>query len=317
MGALTLVVTGASGFVGRAVVASARARGHTVRALVRRADAAAPEWDAQVRLAVADLAGSTPLGDTLDGADAVIHLAAAMRGDATAQHRDTVDATDALCRAIRACARPPHLVLVSSMSVYAHDAVPPEGLLDETAPREARPERRDLYCRNKILQEDVATGHAGAGGAGLTILRPGAVYGPGHLWNAHLGVPLAGRLVAFSRRGAVPSVYVKTCADAIVRAAETRPKDVVNLIDCPPPDRAAYLAAMGWDRPVTVVPWRVLATLGRLFGPVPRPGLLRPEILRARMMPVRYDTARMQRLMDGVPMTGFAEAMRAARKETP
>jgi len=37
MGALTLLITGASGFLGRACVSAALARGHNVRALSRHA----------------------------------------------------------------------------------------------------------------------------------------------------------------------------------------------------------------------------------------------------------------------------------------
>lgn len=44
MGALNLAVTGATGYLGRVVVAQARARGHSVRVLLRDARQAPAGW---------------------------------------------------------------------------------------------------------------------------------------------------------------------------------------------------------------------------------------------------------------------------------
>ena len=85
---LTLVITGAGGFIGRATVAAALRHGHTVRALVRRDDILFPP---EVELHVVDLARDAPqIAHALHGADAVIHAAAAMSGDAAITARDTL-----------------------------------------------------------------------------------------------------------------------------------------------------------------------------------------------------------------------------------
>ncbi|WP_108813442.1 NAD-dependent epimerase/dehydratase family protein [Loktanella sp. Alg231-35] len=306
----TIVVTGAAGFIGREVVACARARGHYVRAVVRREAAIHPEWDDGVTPVVADLMQKGALAGALDGADTVIHLAATISGDAAQQKRDTVEATKALCEAMIDSPSTPRLVLISSVSVYAHDAVAEGGKIDEASALEATPEKRDVYCQNKLLQEQIAASF----NLPQTILRPGAVYGPNALWNAHLGAPAGPVLVQFTKAGELPTVYVKNCALAIVKACETAPDGPINVIDPNPPARGQYLQSIGWTKPSVVLPWRLLSFLGQLLPFSSKPGLLHPAILQARMMPVRYDTAGMQALMDGEALTGFDAAIQASRE---
>lgn len=72
-----MVVTGATGFIGRAVVAAALSRGHTVTAIVRDAEkarAVLPEHTALKHALASDLAGVDPQ-NVLAGDDALIHLA--------------------------------------------------------------------------------------------------------------------------------------------------------------------------------------------------------------------------------------------------
>ena len=75
--ALTLAITGGTGFVGGHSIAEAMKRGHRVRALARRPQPARPglEW----------VAGSLTDGDALEnlvsGADAVLHIAGVTNAD--------------------------------------------------------------------------------------------------------------------------------------------------------------------------------------------------------------------------------------------
>lgn len=72
-----MVVTGATGFIGRAVVAAALSRGHAVTACVRDAEKAAkllPQHEALTFYTAGDLSDIQP-ADVLKGDDALIHLA--------------------------------------------------------------------------------------------------------------------------------------------------------------------------------------------------------------------------------------------------
>ena len=309
---LTIVVTGAAGFIGREVVAIARARGHCVRAVVRRASSVCDDWDDGVTPVIADLLNKDDLVSTLEAADVVIHLAATISGDAEKQRRDTVDATRTLCEAIVAQSVVPRLVLISSISVYAHDAVAENGIIDETAPLETWPETRDIYCQNKLNQEQIALSFHVQHAMPLTVLRPGAVFGNANNWNAHIGVPVGTVLVQFTRKGQLPVIYVRHCAMAILKACEIEPTAPINLIDSDPPTRARFLQAIGWQKPTVVFPWRLLSFIGKLLPLSSKPGLLHPAILQARMMPVRYATTAYESLMQDEPVLSFEEAARTS-----
>ncbi len=313
---LTIVVTGAAGFIGRAVVAAARAQGHTVRALVRRAESALPEWDEGVIPVVADLLSGSDLTDALSGADVVIHLAAKISGDAEDQRKNTVDATEALCAAMVDLPKAPRLVLISSIAVYAHDAVAEHGTIDENAALETKPEARDIYCQIKLAQEDIARRFQTSHALPLTILRPGAVFGPGNVWNAHMGINAGPVLVQFTRAGQLPVIYVKNCAQMILKACATQVDGPINLIDANPPDRAGYLHALGSGKPAIVLPWRAMAFIGAMLPIAAKPGLLHPAILQARMMPVNYSTTAAEALMDREDLVSFKEAMRISCEES-
>lgn len=290
MGALTLLVTGAAGTVGAAVVLAAAARGQVVRGLVR----------ADVDLATGDL------GPYLAGVDVVIHCAASLHGDAALQARDTVLATARLIAAMQALDPPPKLVLVSSLSVYAGD-LPPGSLIDESTALEPNAAQRDAYTRAKLAQEAAVV----ASGLTQSIARVGAVWGPGQLWNAHLGVRLGPLLIRIGSGGQVPLAHVQNVALALVMVAETG-EGVINVVDDDRPSPRDYVAALrggGWPKLVLPVSWRVFDVLCAL--PLPG-GLFRRPTLRARMMPRRYSNARLHAL-GWSTVIRFQAGMRAAR----
>lgn len=319
MGALTILVTGAGGFIGREVVETALARGHGVRALVRRncSDFAGIDGLECIAFDLADDAGA--LDNALRGVDAVIHCAAAMGGDDAAMQRDTVAPTRALVRALKAANPQTRLVLLSSIAVYAPDALPEMATIDENTPLEEFPEGRDAYTRAKLAQE------AAVRGSGLSgwIARPGAVYGPDRVWNAHLGPKIGPVLLRLGREGQIPLISVAGCAEALVRAAETPPPvrgmRAVNLVDDDLPDRERFLLALGRTAPGLIVPvdWRLFDRLAGLFTRFPglarrMPGLLRPGQLRARMRPATYSNARARAELKWHSAQPFENAMRSA-----
>lgn len=292
MGALNLMVTGAAGFLGAAVADAARARGHRVTTVTRR-----PGGDV-----VCDLAQGLPAGATA-GIDRILHCAAALTGTEAEMQRDTVTAT----RRIAAEGVP--MVLAGSIAVYDGMAGP---VIDETTPVERHPDRRDGYTRAKIAQEQAAAG------APLRILRIGALWGPGHLWNAHLGVAL-GPLFLRLGQGEIPLAHVRNAAAAMVLAAEGdwTGTEILNVVDDERPDARRYLAALAalgqGPRRVLPLPFGAMDAAARLAHVLRLDrGLLRREVLHARMAPRRYPNARLHAL-GWAPQVSFAEGMEAAR----
>lgn len=294
---LNLIVTGAGGFLGRAVMAEARARGHAVRGLTR----------ADVDLATDDLGGF------FEDVDCVIHLAGALSGDWAVQTSDTLNATRRLIAAMQAQPLPPRLVLSSSIAVYSADAM---GVVTEATPLEDRPEQRDAYARAKLAQEAMLR----ESGLRHTILRPGAILGPGRVMNAHLGPGIGSALILMEQGGEVPVVSLADCARAFAFAAEAPGEGrALNILGADLPTRARYVAALrrtGWPRHVVPLNWRLILPLAWLLSPLGArlPGLLRPAVLRARMRPLRYDIAAAELALGWVPQDDFDTAFLRATK---
>lgn len=313
MGALRLAVTGASGYLGREVVTEARARGHSVRALIRDARRAPVEWaqDAGIKVIEGPLERLSPA--TLANVDAVLHLAATLSGDDAAHERDTLAPMRALLQAMAGCAPVPRLVLAGSLSVLG--GMREGDTVTEASPLEPAPQQRDAYARAKLAQEALARAHAQATGAAVDILRIGAIWGPGRLWNGHLGVALGPVLIRTGSGGQVPLAHVTRAARMLVQGAE-RPGQgvqIVHVLDADLPDRARYVAALrrgGWPRWVLPVGWPVMRALSVLGGLPGVPGLLRAPVQRARIMPLRY--ASQAAWLDETRSPGFEQLMRVA-----
>lgn len=212
-----VAVSGANGFVGRAVCAALQSKGIALRPLSRRAT---PSAAAHV---VGDLAERPDLAAALAGADAVIHLAArvhVMRETAADPlvefSRVNVAATEHLARsAVAAGVR--RLVFVSTVKVNGEATV--------GAPfRESDPPRpQDPYAISKWEAEQALWRIAAETGLEVVVVRPPLVYGAGVGGNflrllrwVKRGVPLP--LASVRNRRSL--IYVGNLADALVTCAD-------------------------------------------------------------------------------------------------
>ena len=215
-----VLVTGATGFVGRAFVAHAPARGLEVVAAIRGPGAALP---GRVRaVAVGDLAGPVDWPAALEGVDAVVHLAARVHvmHDASADpagdyRRVNVDATVALARAAEA-AGVRRFVFASSVKALG-ESTPADRPFDDATP----PHPEDPYGASKLEAERALHAIGAAGRIEAVVLRPPLMIGPGVRGNLRLlaravgaGVPLP--LGAIDNRRSLLSVG--NFADALALA---------------------------------------------------------------------------------------------------
>ena len=165
-----ILVTGASGFVGRALVTDLAEAGHSVRAAMRQPADVFP-LSVEV-VAVSDLTRPVEWRALLKGIETVIHLAGiAHAGPEIADEAyDRVNrlATAELASAARTVGIR-HLVFVSS--IRAQSGPSSVGILRESDP----PSPTDAYGRSKLAAEDAVR----ASGVPFTILRPVLIYGPG------------------------------------------------------------------------------------------------------------------------------------------
>jgi nucleoside-diphosphate-sugar epimerase len=165
-----ILVTGASGFIGRALVTELSNSGQSVRAAMRQPADVFPRSVEVV--AVSDLTRPVEWRALLKGVDTVVHLAGiAHTGPDTPESAyDRVNrlATAELANAARALGIR-HLIFVSS--IRAQCGPSSAETLREIDP----PHPTDAYGRSKLAAEDAVR----AAGVPYTILRPVLIYGPG------------------------------------------------------------------------------------------------------------------------------------------
>jgi 2-alkyl-3-oxoalkanoate reductase len=316
---MKLLITGATGFLGKAVTAEALARGHHVRAMVRPGrEVSGLPWHANpnVEYARVDLRSRRGLDEAVAGVDAVLHLAASVTGDFYSQFEGTVVATERLLEAIKA-AGGTRLVLISSFSVYGYMRRWPFTLIDEDSPIEEVMHERDDYAKTKLLQEQLVRRYATEGNWPLVVLRPGVIYGPDKVYGARLGSKVKDRL--WLRLGAwarVPMTYVENCAQAVVLATETDAAhgETLNILDDDPPTQRSLAKAIRRrtsPRPFLLpICWTLLRITARtvwivnryfLGGKAKVPGIFIPARLHARFKPLRYSNAKARRILGWQP----------------
>ncbi len=242
---MRVLVTGASGLLGRTTVQQLLARGDDVRVLQRR-PAGLPCDEV-----LGDVADPTLVRRAAAGRDALVHLAAKVDvvGRWADYERANVQGTRSVIAACRAVGVP-RLVHVSSPSV-AHAGAALVGVGAEPAdPAGAR----GNYARSKAVAEVEALTADSAGLAVLAV-RPHLVWGPGD-------TQLVERIVDRARRGRLPLIgsgaamidctYVDNAAAALVAAVDA----------CGPVHGEAFVVSNGEPRPVGEIMARLCHAAG-------------------------------------------------------
>jgi nucleoside-diphosphate-sugar epimerase len=260
-----ILLTGASGFVGRHVLDDLAARGYRVRTAGRSATPASPDVE---HVAIGDLGAAIDWRPLLDGVDHVVHSAglAHADGDIPEERYRAVntEATLALARAAQAAGVRRFIFLSSIRAQSGPISEQPLSEIDTPAPT-------DAYGRSKLAAEQ--------GLAGLDLdwvaLRPVLVYGPGVKANmaallklAKLPVPLP--LGALSARRSLLAIenLSAAIAFALTQACPARRSYIVS--DPEPLSVGQMLAAMraglGRGPGLIPVPSALLALAARLAG---------------------------------------------------
>ncbi|AZQ50320.1 UDP-glucose 4-epimerase family protein [Burkholderia cenocepacia] len=270
-----VVVTGANGFVGRALCHTLVKNGHRVTGVVRRAGTAPAGVDEHVYTGheFADIGTHWPAAS--GAVDCVVHLAARVHvmndaaSDPDAAFRAmNVDGTLRVAEAAHAHGVR-RIVFVSSIKAIAEvDGGRP---LTETTP--AHPE--GPYGRSKRDAEVVLRQFGDTTGLETVIVRPPLVYGPEVRANfvrmmdaIARGMPLP--LGSVSARRSI--VYVDNLADALLQCA-THPRaadECFHVADDDAPSVTGLLRlvgdALGKPARLLPVPAAALRTLGKLTG---------------------------------------------------
>src|ERR1700741_367481 len=171
---MTVLVTGAAGFLGGHVTALLQSLGECPRVLVHPNDSLERLELANVKLHRGDVADPVALERAVSGVDCVLHCAVRIGpwGPSAEYERTNVHGLEALVRTAVA-AGVKRIVHVSSITVHGNDL---HGAGDESAPLREEP---NPYSRSKVAGERLLARLIKEDGAPVTVVRPGWIYGPG------------------------------------------------------------------------------------------------------------------------------------------
>jgi predicted dehydrogenase/nucleoside-diphosphate-sugar epimerase len=297
------LVTGGTGFLGKAVVEALTAAGKSVRVVGRRLPAM---WDRVpgVEYIAADLAEQLT-SKTFCDVDVVIHCAAETAGGWEEHRRNSITATEQVLRA-SAAANVRRLIHVSSLAaVSARNG----GALAEDSPLEANPTECGPYIWGKVESERAAERLGSELGVDVLIVRPGALIDynrfepPGRLGRrlgnvfVAVGKPSERLGVADVRFAGRTIAWMATHFDSAPR--------VLNVLAPKLPTRRELVASLRRDNPDLRVVWLppfVLSPLSRVavgLQKILRPG--KPAVNVAKVFAQqRYDTSAISRIARAV-----------------
>jgi NADH dehydrogenase len=193
-----ILLTGATGTVGSALLRRLTADGQPVRALVRD-QRRLGDQRVRVQIALGDLSDPPSFRNALRGVDTVVHLAASIRD----QPRGSIEELNAVAtlRLVRAAERAgvKRFVFFSAMNAHHHS--------------------RTRFFRSKAVAEDAVE----ASSLETTIFRPSIIYTPGDPWLTLLNrlsrlpfVPISG-----SGRALYQPVWAEDVAAAVANSLST------------------------------------------------------------------------------------------------
>jgi nucleoside-diphosphate-sugar epimerase len=212
------LLTGVTGFVGRVVAAQLTAGGHQVSGLVRDPAKAADLEAAGVGLRSGDVTDRASVTAAVEGAEAVVHLAAWYQVGARNDRAEEINVggtRNVLEAAWRAGAS--RIVHVSSLAVNSDT----HGLVrDESFRFEGR--HLSEYDRTKWMAHYEVAVPLAESGAPVLIVQPGLIYGPGDESGMGRLVRdwLAGRSTPYGASSAYNWGHVEDTARGIISAME-------------------------------------------------------------------------------------------------
>jgi nucleoside-diphosphate-sugar epimerase len=318
----SILITGASGFLGRRLAEMVLASGEPVRLLLRPGSRLAPSPDGTedrievVRCAFDDEGG---LSAAMAGIRTV-HNCAGLSSDWgpwAAFRAANVDNVAHLLAAARRAGTVERFVHVSTTDVYGYPEVPG----DET---DALRDTGLPYNRSKGMGDALALRFCRDTGLPVTVVRPATIFGPGSKdWVVELSELLAAGWVVTIGQGVVPAglVYVDDVAQAMIALAGDPAAigEAYNIVDPTSMTWRAYFDCLadglGTARPRFDLGPGTAYALGllcegvyRLLAMSSRP-LFTRHVVRLLSRSQHYDTRKLRAAVGEFPEVGIEEGM--------
>lgn len=305
------LVTGATGLIGRPLVASLLAEGADVRILTRGGRALPAGWQGRVDVRIGDITEAGSLGAALAGCGGLFHLAGELRDPARFEAVNT-EGTRHLLEAARSAGLD-HVVHMSSVGVMGVEA---PGPVDEGAACHPR----NGYEVSKLAAEEFARAWGESAGVPVAALRPTIVFGertgdgPDSFLSL-LRAVAAGRFRLVGRSSVANYVYADDVAAACRAAAARRANGVFIVADPCPFARfaAAAAGALGAPPPGRALPrpaaYAIAAVLEAAGAVAGRPVPLTRARVRALSTRTEFRSSRIEAALGWTPAIGWREGL--------
>ncbi|MDX2935525.1 NAD-dependent epimerase/dehydratase family protein [Streptomyces ipomoeae] len=304
-----VLVTGAGGFIGKALSARLRELGAQVVGIDLNAD----EANGVVQGSTTD---PGPWAHLLDDVDAVIHTAAVVSNVAPydAAWEVNVVGTRRVLEAA-AAAGVGRFVHLSSVIAYGFDF--PDGV-DETYP--VRVTGKSTYGDTKVNSEAVVLAAHAAGEIDVTVIRPTDVYGPGSVWvREPIAMVKAGQLVLpDGGDGVFHIAYIDNFVDGMMLAlaSDAAVGQVFTIGDAAPVTCGEYfgrIAELAGGKVRTMssrLAYPLLDAVGGTQRRLGRRSELSSATLRMLNRPGGYSIDKARDVLGYEPLVDFREGMR-------
>lgn len=321
----TVLVTGATGFLGKRLVKRLVNEGYKVRVFVRKTSCIEVLNRYGVETIWGDLGDQPSVVGAAKGIAIIVHAAAGTSGTAHDSEKATIEGTRNILEACKVNGVK-KLVYISSCSVYEVAGFAENQVVTEEAQIERFPLHRGHYSAAKLKAEALVTEGLDRNEYSTVVLRPGTFYGPG----AEVYTPMMG--ISFGRRvfvifgngeGGLPLVHVDNVVDSIIQCARNNlaENQVFNVVDHDLVTKRRYVEqvikpiyprAMVVYCPMSLL-FLVVWVQEKLLAIIGKQPVLSLSRLKSSQKPVRYSTGKIERAIGWKSRIGFDQGAEQVR----
>lgn len=316
-----MLVTGASGMVGRHVVRRAVKDGYRIRALVQNGHKATPIDGLGCEIVYGDLTQAETVPPLVEGVDVIVHTAGKVGDWGPFEEYKAInqDAVETLLEAVRQRSESlDRFVHISSLGVYRWGDHHGE---DETVPPDYV--GYDGYTTTKAQAELVCQRYIDEHSLPVVTIRPGFMYGEGdrHVLPRVVETLRTRRMMMIGDgKNVLDNLYVGNLAHAVLLAVENPAAigQIYNIRDERLIDRNEYIGtvceAIGTPMPRRVPCWvaknaiKPLAHVARMIGKKNPPLVTKPRY-KFMALNLEYSIEKAKRELGYSPRFDFTEGM--------
>lgn len=317
----TVLVTGATGFLGSRLVEKLLWKGYRVRALARKTSRIDHLKGLEVDICYGDVADLSSLENAFKEINFVVHAAADTKGDKIKGLQTSIDGTQNIVSLSKKY-NISKLVYISSCSVYGVSELGQGQIVDENSTMEKHSEKRGIYSEAKVKTERILIDTSKNKNIPFVCLRPGTILGEGgHIFTPMMGFSLGKKLFAIIGNGQfiLPLVYIDNLVEAIILALGNKNStgQIYNVVDFDRVTKKEYVNTLLrklYPKAIFLyLPYSLLYIIAFfqeiIFGLLKRQPYFTRYRLISSQRSVVYDSSKIKRYLDWNPATTLREAI--------